>query len=277
MNLSLASDLNNQMYLLTHRAPLHDAVKELSHSITFTSDRISAFRQLLRLTSTMTAEAATLSPACLAYYFAATETRWISMFAHICNVTLSPTSANDVALDPSHEEKTVGLQLLKSVLLLWPPSCQWQSSNVLMPRVFTAAASARNTSSVPRLELQTLRLTVVDVVLAFACAAKRCSCYRRKEEKNVNEKKVNEKNDCDDVPGARSGTELNMLPELRDLVHQTFTKLSWCCSFTLDQSGVHEPNEIKKQNRKIDACLTWFEELECCGLRILAGFQNADW
>ena len=268
MELSLAADLNNQTYLLTRSAPLHDAMKELSHSITFTFDRVIAFQQLLSLTATMTTEAATLSPSRLAYYFAATEMYWVSLFGHICNLTLSPAvTTNDVALDPSHEEKTVGLQLLKSVLLLWPPSCQWQSSNVLLPRVFTAAVSSRS-SSVPRLELQTLQLTVVDVVLAFACAAKRSSCYRKKEEEvEVEVEKVD--TTSSNIPGAQSGTTLEILPELRDLLHQTFTKLSWCCTFLLDQSEVYDPLQKKKQNKNISACLSWFEELERCGLRML--------
>ena len=246
MELSLAADLNNQTYLLTRSAPLHDAMKELSHSITFTFDRCIAFQQLLSLTATMTTEAATLSPARLAYYFAATEMYWVSLFEHICNLTLSPAvTTNNLALDPSHEEKTVGLQLLKSVLLLWPPSCQWQSSNILLPRVFTAAASSRS-SSVPRLELQTLQLTVVDVVLAFACAAKRSSCYRKKEvEKEVEKEKVD--TTSSNVPGVQSGTPLEILPELRDLLDQTFTKLSWCCTFFMDQSEVYDPLQMEKR------------------------------
>ena len=293
--MNTAANLQDRIYLLKRSAPLLDAVVELGHPITFATDRTLALRQVFMLSQTLTFEASTLSPARIAYYFHKTIQEWQTLFQHLCQHTLRPpavVTSNpdiDLALAVSNDERTVGLQLLKSVLLLWPPSCQWQPPNTLLPRIFVASSQIK-----PLLEAEALQLLIVDVVMAWSCASRTFKCYQGGgadegaegggDGTNDETKRSNEDLAClHSVLGSPSvalattattattsvsswnDSMLAMKPKLQRLVHQTFTSLSTCCTFLADQSNVFDPNQMKKQKRNRLEFLNAFRALHKYG------------
>jgi hypothetical protein len=254
-------NLHDRIYLLTHRATLHDAVVALSHPITFSLDRINELRRIISLAALLTSDASTMSPARLTYYFQHTEEKWRAVFEQVCQRTLCgnttehtaattataatvATAASALLVEEdevvdvvSSEELLLSLQLLKSVFLLWPPSCQWQPPNLLLPRIFAAGSGME--VQLPHRTLQILRLTVVDVVMAFVSATKTVHFYYDGYSK-------------DSVNKIES---LHIDAKLKTILSQTFAKLSPCCSFVMDQSAVYDPHQKKKQQRSINAFL----------------------
>lgn len=296
----MTAHFQDQVYLLKRSAPLYDTVRDLNHTTTFANDRIVAFQTVLKLTTTLFNEAATESPARLAYYFQHTAKDWIFIVHHICHHTLRPTSANttDIDFDVSFEERHLGLHLLKSILLLWPPSCQWELPDLLLPRIFTASANARR-ERIPRLEIESMKLMIVDVVLAWCCASKTVVCYRPPAQPvalmgyEASDKQTNTDNSCGSNYSEHEGPApegqqesktgknvttavavdktnlMTMTTELSQLVHQTFQSLSSCCTFLNDPSNMFDPTQLKKQHRNKLQFLKAFEGLNAFGTLIL--------
>lgn len=268
MNLSCEAHLQDQIYLLKRSAPLHDAIKHLNYTITFTNERTFELNSILLLTETIIQEASTLSPARLAYYFQHTLAEWKAMFHHIChNTLLPPTIINDVDLDVSFEERLIGLKLIKSLLLLWPPSCEWESPNILLPRAFLA--SSNHDVLQPKSDVESMKVLIVDVMLAWCCASKTVGCYSNTTKKKELKEEVGgrgrgsnkeEKEECV-VPANNISSELSLL------ANTTFHNLSFCCTFCNDQSNIFDPNQIKKQKRNRIQFLNVFKDLEEYGRR----------
>ena len=295
----MTAHFQDQVYLLKRSAPLYDTVRDLNHTTTFANDRIVAFQTVLKLTTTLFTEAATESPARLAYYFQHTAKDWTFIVQHICHHTLRPTSSantTDIDFDVSFQERHLGLHLLKSILLLWPPSCQWESPNLLLPRIFTASANARR-DRMPRLDIESMQLMIVDVVLAWCCASKTVVCYRPaqpvalvddeasdNQTTTVNDGGTNYSEHEGPAPEGQQASKtgknattvavdetnlMTMTTELSQLVHQTFLSLSSCCTFLNDPSNMFDPTQLRKQQRNKFQFFKAFEGLNAFGTTLL--------